>query len=122
MTISEEKALRLMVESIAREVISEAKKETKKKSDEDKKDSKSDNKKGNATKRTTVIRWLQDPAVNCAEIMRQLWHPKKSEEDSARSYFYKCRDGAKNDTGVPYAFTSKEINKLYSIKSSSSSK
>lgn len=88
---------------------------------------KSDNKKNNdegernakntkaATRRARVVKWLQDPTVNCAEIMRKLWHPIKKKEDSARSYFYKCRDGELNDSGVAYSFSDKDINKLYAI-------
>ena len=78
-----------------------------------------DSKKGSdkmATRRARVIKWLKDPSVNCAEIMRKLWKPSKREEDAARSYFYKCRDGELNDSGVPYSFSDKDINRLYSIK------
>lgn len=69
-----------------------------------------------AARRARVIAWLNDPSVNCAEIMRKLWKPNPKKEDSARSYFYKCRDGKLNDSGVPYSFSDKEINKLYAIK------
>ena len=68
-----------------------------------------------ATRRARVIKWLQDPTVNCAEIMRKLWHPEEKKEDSARSYFYKCRDGELNDSGVAYSFSDKDINRLYGI-------
>lgn len=71
-------------------------------------------------KRALVLGWLKDPSVNCAEIMRQLWNPDPHEEDAARSYFYKCRDGKLNDSGVPYKFSDKEINELYKIKSENS--
>lgn len=69
-------------------------------------------------KRAFVISWLKDPAVNCAEIMRKLWHPQKDEEDAARSYFYKCRDGKANESGNPCRFSDDEIVKLFSIHSS----
>lgn len=69
-----------------------------------------------ASKRVRVIQWLKDDSVNCAEIMRKLWRPSKKKEDAARSYFYKCRDGELNDTGVPYSFSDDDINRLYSIK------
>ena len=69
-----------------------------------------------ASKRARVIQWLKDDSVNCAEIMRKLWRPSKKKEDAARSYFYKCRDGELNDTGVPYSFSDNDINRLYSIK------
>ena len=71
-----------------------------------------------ATKRAIVIRWLKKPSVNCAEIMRQLWHPSPEEEDTKRGEFYKKRDGAINkDTGARYYFDDAEINELYRIKS-----
>ena len=72
------------------------------------------------TKRAIVIQWLKDPAnaVNCAEIMRQLWHPAPEEEDTKRGEFYKKRDGAINqDSGARYSFSDEEINALYRIKS-----
>lgn len=68
------------------------------------------------SRRARVIQWLKDDTVNCAEIMRKLWRPSKRKEDAARSYFYKCRDGELNDTGVPYSFSDADINRLYSIK------
>ena len=58
-----------------------------------------------ASKRARVIQWLKDDSVNCAEIMRKLWKPSKKKEDAARSFFYKCRDGALNDSGVAYSFS-----------------
>lgn len=69
-----------------------------------------------ATRRARVIKWLKDPSVNCAEIMRKLWKPSKKKEDAARSFFYKCRDGALNDSGVAYSFSDGDINRLYAIK------
>ena len=69
-----------------------------------------------ATRRARVIQWLKDPSVNCAEIMRKLWKPSKKKEDAARSFFYKCRDGALNDSGVAYSFSDNDINRLYAIK------
>ena len=69
-----------------------------------------------ASRRSRVIRWLKDPTVNNAEIMRKLWHPSEKKEDAARSYFYKCRDGALNDSGVAYSFSDSDINRLYAIK------
>lgn len=68
-----------------------------------------------ATRRARVINWLKDDSVNCAEIMRKLWRPESKKEDAARSYFYKCRDGELNDTGVPYSFSDNDINRLYGI-------
>lgn len=70
----------------------------------------------NSKRRRIVIKWLKDPIVDNAPIMKQLWNPTKEEEDSKRSYFYKCRDGELNDNGVPYQFSDSEINSLYKIK------
>lgn len=67
-------------------------------------------------RRARVIQWLKDPSVNCAEIMRKLWKPSKKKEDAARSFFYKCRDGALNDSGAAYSFSDRDINRLYAIK------
>lgn len=68
-------------------------------------------------RRSEVLNWLKEPELDCAEIMRKLWNPSPKHVDSARSYFYKCRDGKLNDSGVPYRFSDKEINALYRIKS-----
>lgn len=81
------------------------------------------NNKERTTKRAIVINWLRSPknAVNCAEIMRQLWHPSPEEEDTKRGEFYKKRDGAINkESGARYSFTDAEINQLYRIKSNRS--
>lgn len=56
---------------------------------------------------------LQDPKINQAEIMRQLWHPE--DEDAARSKFSKKVRGALNDDGVPYDFTDDEKTELFKI-------
>lgn len=56
---------------------------------------------------------LQDPKVNQAEIMRQLWHPE--DEDAKRSEFSKKVRGAKNDNGSRYDFTDDEKTKLFKI-------
>ena len=81
------------------------------------------NKQARATKRAIVLKWLRDPkqAVNCAEIMRQLWNPSPQDEDTKRGEFYKKRDGAINkQSGARYSFTDEEINQLYRIKSNRS--
>lgn len=87
------------------------------KNDDEKKEHKKNKKNSKAaTRRARVIQWLKDPSVNCAEIMRKLWKPSKKKEDAARSFFYKCRDGALNDSGVAYSFSDNDINRLYAIK------
>ena len=121
--------INMMVENIVDEefLAEKGKKKKKKKTnkktsdDKDKNDSKT-NKRINskntkaASRRARVIKWLKDPTINCAEIMRKLWKPSPRKEDAARSFFYKCRDGALNDSGVAYSFSDAEINKLYAIK------
>ena len=92
--------------------------------DEEKDDSKkskdSSNNNIKEKRRRVVIKWLKDPIVDNAPIMKQLWNPNSDEEDSKRSYFYKCRDGELNDNGVPYQFSDEEITTLYKIKSQGS--
>ena len=81
------------------------------------------NRQARETKRAVVLKWLRDPsqAVNCAEIMRQLWNPSPQDEDTKRGEFYKKRDGAINkQSGARYSFTDEEINQLYRIKSNRS--
>lgn len=119
MTINEEKELRQIIKRVVSEQLQEnLEAEAKKHSNHKKKKKHKDN---NKNKRAIVLKWLKDPSVNCAEIMRKLWKPgDQDEEDAARSYFYKCRDGKLNDSGEPYKFTDQDINKLYSLKSSSS--
>ena len=122
--------INMMVENIVDEefLAEKGKKKKKKKKtnkktsdDKDKNDSKK-NKRINskntkaASRRARVIKWLKDPTINCAEIMRKLWKPSPRKEDAARSFFYKCRDGVLNDSGVAYSFSDAEINKLYAIK------
>lgn len=53
--------------------------------------------------------------LDVAPYAYALW-PEK-DEDSARSYFYKCLKGEPNDSGVPYEFSDSEINRLYSMLS-----
>lgn len=72
-----------------------------------------------AKKRATVIHFLKQKGIDNAPYAYKLW-PKK-DEDAARSYFYKCRDGKKNKkTGTRYSFTDSQINALYSMISSNS--
>jgi hypothetical protein len=92
------------------------KRKNSKNDDEKKKQHKNKKNSKAATRRARVIQWLKDPSVNCAEIMRKLWKPSKKKEDAARSFFYKCRDGALNDSGVAYSFSDSDINRLYAIK------
>ena len=77
-------------------------------------DSKSKGSKENMkNKRAYVVKKLKNPGVNKAEYMRKLWKPTKDKEASDRSFFYKCVDGKKNDSGVPYQFSDNDVNRLY---------
>lgn len=84
--------------------------------EEKKEDDSSKEKEGNkasAKRRERVISRLKSDGVDVAQYAYRLWPDK--DEDSARSYFYKCLDGKTNDTGDVYKFTSDEINRLYSM-------
>lgn len=86
---------------------------------EEKKDDDSSKEKGenqaSAKKRERVISRLKSDGVDVAQYAYRLWPDK--DENSARSYFYKCLDSKTNDTGDVYKFTSDEINRLYSMLS-----
>ena len=85
---------------------------------EEKHEKKQDNKgddKQNSKKRQRVIERLKSDKVDVAQYAYALWPDK--DEDSARSYFYKCLDGKTNDNGDIYKFSDKEINTLYSLLS-----
>ena len=81
--------------------------------DEIDKGSRNKDKKDFATKRKRVISRLKSDKVDVAQYAYSLWPDK--DEDSARSYFYKCLDGKKNDAGDVYNFSDDEINRLYSL-------
>ena len=86
--------------------------------EEKKDDDSSKEKEGNkasAKRRERVISRLKSDGVDVAQYAYRLWPDK--DEESARSYFYKCLDGKTNDTGDVYKFTSDEINRLYSMLS-----
>ena len=112
-----DEAINRVVKNVINEMFIDEK-ETEQPKKEKKNDDKDDRHAKNtraATRRARVVKWLQDPTVNCAEIMRKLWKPAKKKEDAARSYFYKCRDGELNDSGVAYSFSDNDINRLYAI-------
>lgn len=86
-------------------------------------DSSSDTKK-NKNKRRQVLDWLrqnsrnkQSYRLNHAQVMRDLWHPDKDEEDAKRSLFSrKLREEPNKDGGVE-RFTDEEVNSLFNIMS-----
>lgn len=87
--------------------------ESDKKEDEKPKDSVG-GKKGRMTHvKDVVIKTLKEPETDCAPFAYELW-PEK-DKDSARSYFYKCRDGKSNENGSHYTFTDDEFNAIYKM-------
>ena len=66
-------------------------------------------------KKTRIIDILKQDNIDKAPYAYKLW-PEK-DEDSARSYFYKCLNKELNDDGVPYSFSDKEFNRLYTMLS-----
>lgn len=64
-------------------------------------------------RRKRVIEYLKNASSDCAPYAYKLW--PDTDEDTARGYFYKCRD---NEYGA--RFSDDEINRLYSMISSNS--
>lgn len=64
-------------------------------------------------RKKAVISYFKQAGVKCAPYAYKLW--PKLEQSNARSQFTKCLKGRKNDNGVPYTFTQGEINRLYSM-------
>ena len=124
--ITEAKLNKLISESIKRVLVNEGFFDSMyvpeaSKTDDSQNDSKNKNKDKENTgskKRQRVVSRLKDPGVDVAQYAYQLWPDK--DEDSARSYFYKCLNGEKNDSGVPYKFSDDEVNRLYSLLSNDS--
>ena len=116
-TLTESKLNSIISESIKR-VLSEGFFDSfpsmyEKKKEENEKPKEQEGDKASAKRRERVISRLKSDGVDVAQYAYRLWPDK--DEDSARSYFYKCLDGKTNDTGDVYKFTSDEINRLYSM-------
>ena len=118
-TLTESKLNQIISESIKRAILKEgffdsfpSMYEKEEKKDDDSSKEKGENK-ASAKRRERVISRLKSDGVDVAQYAYRLWPDK--DEDSARSYFYKCLDGKTNDTGDVYKFTSDEINRLYSM-------
>lgn len=116
-TLTESKLNSIISESIKR-VLSEGFFDSfpsmyEKKKEENEKPKEQEGDKSSAKRRERVISRLKSDGVDVAQYAYRLWPDK--DEDSARSYFYKCLDGKTNDTGDVYKFTSDEINRLYSM-------
>ena len=119
--LTESRLNQIISESIKRAILKEgffgsfpSMYEKEEKEDDDSSKEKGENK-ASAKRRERVISRLKSDGVDVAQYAYRLWPDK--DEDSARSYFYKCLDGKTNDTGDVYKFTSDEINRLYSMLS-----
>ncbi len=119
MTLQEEKILKNTIKQMVRESIFDfinGGMYEKKSEDSDKKE-KSDNKeeesKISSKRKRRIIHALKDKTVDVAQYAYRLWPDK--DEDSARSYFYKCLDGKTNDSGDIYSFTDDEYVQLESF-------
>lgn len=117
--LTESRLNQIISESIKRAILKEgffdsfpSMYEKEEKKDDDSPKEKGENK-ASAKRRERVISRLKSDGVDVAQYAYRLWPDK--DEDSARSYFYKCLDGKTNDTGDVYKFTSDEINRLYSM-------
>ena len=112
--------LHYMMESMARDAVTEILMEKKggkgwknKKSKDNKRKSK---KEKTSSKDKASIDFLKSDGVNAAAYAYKLYGAKtEKEKASARSKLYKKRDGKKNDTGVPYKFNSKEAARLINL-------
>lgn len=120
-TLTESKLNSIIAESIKRAMLKEgffdsfpSMYEKEEKKDDDSSKEKGENQ-ASAKRRERVISRLKSDGVDVAQYAYRLWPDK--DEDSARSYFYKCLDSKTNDTGDVYKFTSDEINRLYSMLS-----
>ena len=114
--------LRQLTESMARDAVSEILMEKKggKGWKNHKKGSKKrkNKKEKTSSKDKTVISKLNADGTNAAHYFYKLYgveNGTEAEKAAARSKGYKKAKGKKNDTGVPYKFTSKERNRLGSL-------
>lgn len=107
--------LRQLTESMAREAVSGILMEKKKK---DKGTKRKNKKEKSSSKDKTVVSKLNADGTNAAHYFYKLYGVENgtdAEKAAARSKGYKKAKGKKNDTGVPYKFSSKERNRLNSL-------
>ena len=105
--------LRQLTESMARQALTEILSESKKK-----KGKRKNKKEKTSSKDKTVVSKLNSDGTNAAHYFYKLYgveNGTETEKAAARSKGYKKAKGKKNDTGVPYKFTSKERNRLNSL-------
>lgn len=118
MTLKEEKILKNTIKQMVRESIFDfinGGMSEKKSEDSEKKEKKHDKEESKISekRKKRIIHALKDKTVDVAQYAYRLWPDK--DEDSARSYFYKCLDGKTNDSGDVYTFTDDEFVQLESF-------
>lgn len=100
----------VLAESVGQNMLIEKKAKRKKAKGDKSKSSESNN------KRRLVMKMLKDEKFDHAYLAYQLWHPKdQGEKDTYRSLFSKKFSGKPDADGAVRRFTTKEINKLYSL-------
>lgn len=105
--------LRQLAESYARQSVARILSESKKN-----KGKRKNKKEKTSSKDKTVVSQLNADGTNAAHYFYKLYgveNGTEAQKASARSKGYKKAKGKKNDTGVPYKFTSKERNRLSSL-------
>lgn len=105
--------LRSLAESYARQSVARILSEGKKK-----KGKRKNKKEKTSSKDKTVISQLNADGTNAAHYYYKLYgveNGTEAQKAAARSKGYKKAKGKKNDTGVPYKFSSKERNRLSSL-------
>ena len=103
--------LRRLAESYARQSVAQLLSEGKKKKRKNKKEKTS-------SKDKTIVSQLNADGTNAAHYFYKLYGVENgtdAQKAAARSKGYKKAKGKKNDTGVPYKFSSKERNRLSSL-------
>lgn len=122
MTQEERNILKESIKGMVRESIfdlmnggmAEKKSSEKKENDDKPKKKESEEDPGTRSKlKRRIIQYLKDEKTDIAPYAYELWPDK--DEDSARSYFYKCLDNKTNDEGDVYSFSDDEFNRLHSM-------
>jgi hypothetical protein len=106
--------LRQLAESYARQSVAQILSESKKK----KKGKRKNKKEKTSSKDKTIVSQLNADGTNAAHYYYKLYgveNGTEAQKAAARSKGYKKAKGKKNDTGVPYKFSSKERNRLSSL-------
>lgn len=114
--------LHYMMEEMARDAVSQILMEKKGgrgwKNQKSKGKKRKNKKEKTSSRDKTIVNKLNAKGTNAAHYFYELYGVENgtdAEKASARSKGYKKAKGKKNDTGVPYKFTSKEKNRLNSL-------